>query len=369
MTESNPLAKIVLSVFLIAIVSVTSGCLGSSPKQSGIFVTTNNGTAWTATPDLSNKKTKAPKVYPPVEATAVAVSPQDGKFVVAGTSDKLYRTADGGAKWEELTKKLPITKKHITVQTIRFDPSQSDTYYVAGVSGGYGKIFKTTDKGANFQDIFTVTKPGQTVSSLLIQNGAPSTIIATDQLGSVYRSTDAGASWRRTFSVEPEITAITQTGQAIYLGTNGGGIWKSVDNGVTFAPVNNGLSASGQNVWALASGLGALYAGSDQGLLASRDEGASWQAIGNPLPPGNTRVQAIAVNNQYVFFAANAVVYQLAANGQFVPVQLKLAKSVYGLSIAPNASGTIYAAANNRASDYSERYGIGLQSLQLKPNR
>lgn len=361
--------KILLTVIVLCLVSLTAGCLGSDPKQSGIFQTTDAGTSWKASPDLLDKKAKKPKVYPPLETTSVAVSPVDPKFVVTGTEEKLYRSTDAGAKWEQLTAKLPVTRKSITVQIIRFDASQPGTFYVGGVSGGYGKIFKTTDRGDSFQDIFTVSRPGQTITALHVDTGTQPYILAGDQLGSLYRSSDAGNSWRRVFTTASPVTAMAATPTGLFVGTDGSGVLRSSDGGATF--VNTESLADGQRtVWTLSAGHGGIYAGTDTGLLFSRDAAASWQSVGNPLPPGRARVQAIATNDQYVFFAVNAVVYRMTpGGGTFVPVQLKAARSVFGLAFSPADQSRVYAAANNSDTNFTDRYGLGLGGLKLFPGQ
>lgn len=361
--------KFLLTIFLVCLVTATSGCFGGDPKQSGVFQTTDAGTSWKASPDLLDKNTKKPKVYPPLEATAIAVSPADPKFVVAGTDEKLYRSTDAGGKWELLTNKLPVPRKSITAHTIRFDANSPGTYYVGGVSAGYGKIFKTTDRGDTFQDIFTVSRPGQTITSVLVLSGNSSVIIAGDQLGSIYRSADGGSSWRRVFTAASPITTIAAVPSGIFVGTDGSGVLKSTDQGTSFVN-SEALGAGQRTVWAISGGPGGVYAGTDNGLLVSRDGGGVWQNVSNPLPPGPARVQAIAANDQHVFFAVNAVVYRINPNGEsFVPVQLKGARSVFGLSLSLADQSRVYAAANNSATNFADRFGLGLGGLKLFPGQ
>lgn len=364
--NESPALRILATLFLIGLVSVTAGCLGQNVKQSGVFVSRDNGQSWNATPDLTAKSKRAPKVFPPVAVTAVAVSPHDRNFVVAGTADDLFKTTDGGSHWERLTGKLPVTKKAIAVQVIRFDPVDKNTFYVGGVSSSYGKIFKSTDGGGSLQDVFTVSQPSQSITALLIQGGPSAAVTAGDQLGGVYRSGDAGTSWRKTATLGEPLTALTTSGGVIFAATSGGGIYKSAD-AVSFAPVNAGLSGHQLTVWALASGLGGLYAGTDNGLLLSRDEGASWQTVTTPLVSDQPRVQALALGGSSLYLASNAVVYQYNPGaGTFVPVQLKAVRQVYALSVSQEANGPVYAAGNNTSNDFNSRFGLGLPGFQLK---
>ena len=138
----------------------------------------------------------------------------------------------------------------------------------------------------------------------------------------------AGAAWSfvgptniggRIVDVAPD----PQTAGTVYAAAAGGGVWKSTDSGVTFAPAwPDDLT---QAMGALAIGpTGVLYAGTGEanpgggsityggtGIYRSRDGGASWQLVGLP--------------NSYAFgrIATDpsdpAIVFAAAAGNLFVP--------------------------------------------------
>lgn len=361
--------RVAATAAVLLLVLVATGCLNSTPKQSGVFLTTNAGGAWTSAPDLTAPRAKPPKVYPPLTVGAVGVSPKDAKFVVAGTDNDLYQSTDGGVGWEQLTEKLPTSTKAIVVHQIAFHPTQDQTYFAVGVSAGYGKVIKTTDGGRTLQDVFTNSRPGQAVTSIVIQPES-GLVFVGDQLGNVYRSADGGTSWQRVFSLQQiPITSLSLSGNTLFVGTAGQGVWRSADNGASFVPAGD-LPQKTQNVWSMVSGFGGLYVGTDKGLFVTRDFGSTWQSVGNPLPAGGGRVQALAVSGPNLYFASNAVVYRMdPAGNNFVPAQLKLAKNVFSLASTPAAIGTLYAGASAGSADFVNRYSSGLQSLNLVPQK
>lgn len=351
---------------VVAASLLVAGCLNGGAKQSGVFVSRDGGASWQASPDLTNKQAKKPKVYPPLAVTAVAVSPADANTVVAGTEDELYLTTDGGKAWQNLTEKLPVENKAISVQAIRFHPTKPDTFFVGGVSAGYGKILKSTDKGGSLKDIFTVSRPGQTVTALLPDPNGSETLYAGDQLGAIYQSTDGGTIWRRVHTSESPISALTASGDSVYAATSGAGVLRSVAGGA-FAPVSGNLARGQLTVWSLASGFGGLYAGTDEGLYLTRDFGASWQAVASPLPE-RQRVQAVVITGSAVYFATNAVVYRLNPSGDgFIPVQLQLARNVFSLAVTPADATVLYAGASKDAVDFGNRFGSGVPQLLRPP--
>lgn len=357
--------RVLRTAVVVGVVSLTVGCLGQDPKQGGVFSTTDTGQKWQAQPDLTDKSRKKPKEFPADEVNRVAASPGDTKVIIAGTSDDLWRSKDGGTSWERLTEKLPSAKKAIAVQSVRYHPTETTTFYVGGVSGGYGKIYKSTDGGDTLQDIFTVSKPAQTITALLIIPGVQATILAGDQLGDVYRSEDGGSTWRRTFTAPHPISSFIRTGQTILAATVGSGVMRSVDNGATFAPTNAGLADRQLTVWELAVSSSGIYAGTENGLMVSRDGGISWQEAITPLTAGQNRIQAVTASGSHVYFASRAVVYKFnPATGNFAPVQLKAIKEVYALA-ATNDSAVLYAGANNSSKSFGDRYASGLPGFQL----
>lgn len=357
--------RLCLITLTIAAVFLATGCLGNPPKQSGVFVTRDGGSNWQASPDLKAKNAKAPKVYPPLEVTAVSVSPVDANLVVAGTGDELYLSTDAAKTWQRLTPKLPTANKAIAVQSVRWHPSNADTFFVGGVAAGYGKVFKSTDRGNSLQDVFSVSQPRRAVTALDVQ--ANDTVYAGDETGSVYKSGNGGAAWQRIFSSTDAISALASSGPQLFIGTRGQGIFRTSDGGATFAAANGSLTGNQLGVWSLSPGFGGLYLATDAGLFLTRDFGASWQSVGNPLPVGTTRVNAVVATGNAVYFAAGAIVYRMSPGGEtFSPAQLQLAKEVFGLSYSPAAAEVLYAAGNGDA-DFSGRYDAGIPGLNLEP--
>ncbi|MSU75912.1 hypothetical protein EXS54_00330 [Patescibacteria group bacterium] len=354
------------TVATIGLVLSASGCLNDPPKQSGVFATKDAGSSWNSVPDLTATGIKKPKTYPPLEVNAVGVSHTDANTVVAGTNNDIYFTTNAGGEWKKLTEELPTSTKAMTVQAALFHPTEGNTFYLGGVSGGYGKVIKSDDGGKSLHDVFTVSKPGQSVTSLTISPDG-STLYAGDQLGSVYRSRDGGTTWERIFALEKTpITALVLSGSNVFAATAGQGVWRSADGGA-FAPANGNLQQNNQTAWSLAAGFGGLYLGTDKGLFLTRDFGANWQSVGNALPASGSPVQAIAVAGSNLYFATNAVIYRANPDGgNFVPTQLKLAKTVYSLGVS-SSNETLYAGANASGTNYSSRYEQGLSGFNIGP--
>src|SRR5262249_35950854 len=78
------------------------------------------------------------------------------------------------------------------------------------------------------------------------------------------------------------IALATNAGGDIFVGTQGGGIFRSTDSAETWTGINSGLTDT--NVRALAiTGAGHIFAGTFTGVFRSTDNGDSWVAVNNGL--------------------------------------------------------------------------------------
>ena len=156
----------------------------------------------------------------------------------------------------------------------------------------YGGIFRTSDAGQNWQQLFMGYRD-KDVRSLVV-NSNNHIFAGTDGLG-IYRSTDDGATWLRLNNLIYTSTVIalliTPTGD-IFAGTFNG-LYKSTDNGTTFNPVGSGIS--GSSIRALGYSSGYLFAGSDfNGVFRSSNGGSSWEAVNNGIDYSSRLVECFA---------------------------------------------------------------------------
>jgi hypothetical protein len=115
----------------------------------------------------------------------------------------------------------------------------------------------------------------------------------------VFISTDQGDNWNVAGLPTTDIRCITAINDTLFVGTNGAGIYKSIDWGVNWVTVNNGLGAS-VNFRALESKGNILFAGgpTGTGVYRSTDFGANWTLLGGGLASGSYR--GFASNSQLI---------------------------------------------------------------------
>jgi len=230
----------------------------------GVWKTTDGGLVWTPLFDAQSVQSIG----------ALAVAPSNPDIIYAGTGEAdwrsdlssgngMYRSSDAGRTWQHLG--LDDTR-HIA--RISIDPANPDVVLVAAMGHAYAA---SADRG-------------------------------------VYRTNDGGRSWQKVLFTSPDVGAIDVVCQPsdariVYAATwsarrtpwsryppvqgPGGGIYKSLDGGATWAKLSSpGLPSTIEGRIGLAVGYGAqgsrVYALIDAdkaGLYRSDDAGAHWQLV------------------------------------------------------------------------------------------
>ena len=129
--------------------------------------------------------------------SAIAVAPADPNTIYVGTSDGYVQvTSDRGQTWTNVTRP-PLPNRWVS--RIAVDPRDPRVAYV--VYNGFnthtpdtpGHVFKTTDRGATWQDI-SGNLPDVPVLSIALDPTSPGTIYIGTDVG-VFRTTNDGRTW------------------------------------------------------------------------------------------------------------------------------------------------------------------------------
>ncbi len=115
----------------------------------------------------------------------------------------------------------------------------------------------------------------------------------------VFMSTDQGDNWSAAGLSTTDVRSIAAINDTLFVGTNGAGIYKSVDFGANWVAINNGLNGA-LNFRAMESKGNTLFAGGPNGtgVFRSLDFGANWTLLGGGLASGSYR--GFASNTQLI---------------------------------------------------------------------
>lgn len=282
-------------------------------ESSGLFLSTNRGDTWT---QLRSSRGLAGVHL----RTIVGVSSED-RTLLAATSDKMFKSVDGGALWKPLPIRRifpppPETAKPKT-QTQTRQTSHTRTTRKAvhpikpkpvikeisptEISGLYSLengekelLFATTDLGLLKSDDLgehwlLVDVPGSTAAFTLYPASRTDGRVALEASGGLYTSKDFGDHWAPVqFPLKTsDINAVSLPVEdsAPWLAATRLGLYRSTDNGATWSLDQKGLPASTVTAVAYSAARQAAYAVEYGKLYESKNGGASWSLLDTALPP------------------------------------------------------------------------------------
>ena len=242
------------------------------------------------------------------------------------------------------------------ITDIAVDPLNNSIFYVAAATGG---IYKTTDDGASWQNVFT-NAPVITVGALAIDPSNPQVVWAgTGEANSssfsfigngIYKSTDGGATWQhkgleqsayfgrvvvdysngnRVFAAATGTLFTPNATRGVYRTTDGGNTWERVlyvnDSCAAIDlvqhPTNPDILYAA--MWERMRGLTYRRSyGASSGIYKSTDGGTTWTLLTNGLPGGEQKGRiglAIGRTNPDIVYAF----IDRSLNGTGVPTVFK----------------------------------------------
>jgi photosystem II stability/assembly factor-like uncharacterized protein len=251
------------------------------------------------------------------------------------TPGRLWKSTDGGASWNDVSKGLPLDECH-SVSSLSVGPKDPSTLY-AGVAVGSeyiacpgaepGDVWRSTDGGLSWLRLAAIpeydpTFPG--VSGLVTHPQNTGIIYAWNEVG-LFKSSDGGVSWstldssafRPIGSWRPTISKVvidSQNPSTLYVVAERAGLFRSTDGGTTWRALTSGLPAvtSGpgpdeiHSVHTLAidpDNSITLYAGSGIGVFRSTNGGETWSAVNSGLTSLSVSVLTIDPLNSSTLYA------------------------------------------------------------------
>ena len=290
--------------------------------QGAIYKSENGGASWR---QIVQKGQLAPDLL----ISDLAIHPQDSRSMLIATPKGIFASADGGATWAAANDGLPSHRRTLRLAQA---PSNPQIVYVslkgeAGETPWQAGVYRSDDGGRTWQPRVNglsqaVGKAGTSdmqcswVSELAVHPQNPDIAYAGGATwwdATVYKTTDGGQNWKRTFGFGakgnarhawidmwgPSVTCLTLSTRqpgTLYFGTSGY-IYKTVDGGASWQQRytqerSDGLiGGSGLEVTCLHGVFphprekGRIYFGFyDIGLLVSDDGGTTFRRCMKGIP-------------------------------------------------------------------------------------
>ncbi len=270
----------------------------STSYGNGVYRSTDGGTTWTYLGLNGTERIKRIAVDP--RNADVAWVCAMGHAWGPNAERGVFRTRDGGRTWS----KVLFIDQDTGCSDIDIDASNPRVLY-AGMwtfrrrpwrfddGGKQTALYKSTDGGDTWNKLGGRGMPTEPMARIgvSVSRSHPHVvymITETPTQGTLFRSDDAGASWRmvheeRNINFRPfyySDVRVDPTNPEVVWSLSGG-LYKSTDGGRTFESVGRGIHGDHQALWIDPHDADRVLSGSDGGYQVSMDGGTNWDIINN----------------------------------------------------------------------------------------
>lgn len=181
-------------------------------NQNDIFRTTDGGNSWSKVLDLASGK-----------LSCIHHSGDENLFA-GGSEGKILKSSNGGANWQEIS----LLGSSLIVSSIT--ENTSGHLFLTAKTSSLGSIYKSTNGGIDWIPI--LASSDKSYNSITFINNAIG--IAVGSSGVVLRTSDGGNTWTETLLGSESLSKVMHIGNSIYaIGLNGS-IFKSTNQGMTW---------------------------------------------------------------------------------------------------------------------------------------
>ena len=331
------------SLVTACIILFIGGVCKRVPSDLGVFKSEDGGESWHQKVTIKKKKT-----IKNVEVLTLKIDPVNPNNLYIGTKGKgVYKSSDGAESWQQTSLSVG------DVYAIDIDPKDTGIIYVGGYFGTLGKIYKSTNGGEDFEEIYSETHKKIPVRALAIDWYDTRKIYAGTKAGALLKSEDSGRSWLVKKWVDDEIVQIAISfydSRHVFVGAATKGLYKTENEGETWKDLSENLkNFSGSNqVHSIAvsrQNPKMVYLGSTYGLLVSEDEGKSWKSIKLLVKLEKTSILKIALaqDPKTIYLGIDSAVYKTTDGGISWSVKKITSQAIITISCDFQNSQIVYA--------------------------
>ena len=294
-------------------------------QGDGMYKSVDGGATWTHIGLTDTRQIGRVAVDPkdPNVAYVAALGHQYGPNAERG----VFKTIDGGKTWSKVLYK----DQNTGAIDVALDPSDANIVYaslwqtrrppwnVYPPSNGPGSgLYKSSDGGKTWAHITGHGFPGGILGHIGISIPAanPNRVYAIvdtndEKTGGVYRSDDAGASWKHTDGESRiwkrgwyfgQITADPKDANVVYVMNTS--TYRSTDGGVTFDAIKGAPGGDDYHAaWVDPQNTNHIILGSDQGVVVSLDRAKTWSSWYNQ---STAQIYHVVTDNRFPYWVYGA---------------------------------------------------------------
>ncbi|MCX8104239.1 MAG: T9SS type A sorting domain-containing protein [Ignavibacterium album] len=243
------------------------------PTSQGLMYSSNNGISW------NNISSNLPTI-------ALCSESFNGTLYVGLPDSGVYKSTNNGISWSR-------SWANGLTRTIRNIFSFNNILFASEGDGGTNRIYKSTDNGVSWiqTSFFPISLNYYYINDIKVSTTGIFMSVIFRQCsnclleGGILFSSD-GNNWelRRQGLLPNLVNKIELINSHLFVGTSGGGLFKSTNNGTSWDPSSNGIAKSFISHFTFSAG-GAEWAAGirNAGVFVSADSGFNWIARNNGL--------------------------------------------------------------------------------------
>jgi len=338
-----------IALFL-AVGLAASGCAISVKTSGGgldgaVYKTADKGETW-AQKSLVLTVSGQSKTIKTLDGSSLAVDPSDNKAVYYGTVENgLWYTYDGGESWQAAK-----TLGAVTIKAIAVDSADKCNIYVAVDN----KVIKSVDCARTWQQAYYDNDPKVAVTDIAIDAYNSANVYISTTRGEVIKSFDRGSNWRTMGRFDNDVLRVavsSHDSRIIFAGTSKKAIFRSLNGGETWQDLSAGLkdfqdSYKFRDLVLPKSEKGLVLLATRYGLLKSKDNGDTWEAINLITPEKDAVINALAAspkNSAEIYYVTNTTFYRSGDGGNtWTTKKLPSTRAGWNLAIDPVDTSVVY---------------------------
>lgn len=331
--------KIFQTSLIIALIMTFSGCSTINKSTGGFLKSTDGGETFFQEEIESGLALSGQNIL------AMEINSNNHQEIFVGTAGEgFFKTVNEGRTW------LKDVNGFETVYDIEIIPNTS-IIYIAVKKEGRSKLFKSENNGDGWFEIYTEKDQSSYITAVSVHPKAPNTIYMANSKGGLFKSEDAGSTWKNIYWIRSLIKKIELDNvnpNIFYLATEKNGLIRSQNGGQEFEEVTEGGHI--YNVIAHPDRERFVYVSTKNGLQRSLNGGSDWDMINTLIRSEEIVSRGIAINPQNtreIYFTSGLTFYKSTNEGEtWSTSQFNFTAPVEMIGINPSNPQNIYLGTN-----------------------
>lgn len=334
--------KFFLLITLILIPFIFSGCIqvGDTKDFGGVFKSVDKGNTFLQKILIASPK-PATVSMGNVNILSMERDPQDNNALYIGTLENgLYYSYDGAESWMKAT-----TLGQIQINSIAISPDNKCAIYASSSH----KIFLSKDCNRTYKEIYHDPRISVIITKIKINPSNTSIIFAGTSVGDLLKSEDGGESWTYLYNFKAMVREIIFAKQDILVATTNviyrknGEKWNDLTSDTENKQMFHNIK---KVIYIDTSADNIIMVLTEKNIIASRNNGKTWEALKLVTPPGKVLLYSMDINksnpNEIIYGTSTALVSSIDGGKTWSSIKLPSIRFPVHLSIDQKNPNIIY---------------------------